>query len=356
MIRQFHSAGCRVIFGDTNPDQARKFISSLGPPHVVHFNRTDMTRYQDMLDLFKLAVTMYGRVDHAIFGVGEDGGQVGTVGGGEKGWFEDKPGIHKTTKMALDEVATEPSGLGDVLTASVRFARIAMAYLKYSPKSKTNSTTKKSIVNPYSTPRAPDVTPASPGSNDRSLTFLTSIAAFKETPQLPIYQVTQHAILGLVRSLRTQIDPDPDRDGVRINAVVSNVMVPRAVAQSGGRSMSVQLPPDRPEDIARVVVGVVATNASTPDINGGDSSDGAGMATGGGIWYEKGHERGMREKHLHGRVVYSVGTECWDVQEGLDRSESVWIGAKPAEALKRGMAGVGLNGPGGGSSWILDMI
>jgi hypothetical protein len=293
---------------------------------------------------------MYGRVDHAIFGVGEDGGQITTVGGSEKGWFEDRPGVNKTAKMAYDEVATEPAGLGDILTAAVRFARIAMAYLKYSPKSKSS----KKFVNPYSTPQ-PE-TSTTPGTNDRSLTFLTSISAFKETPQLPIYQITQHAILGLVRSLRTGIDPDPERDGVRINAVVTNVMVPRAVAQSGGRSMSVQLPPDRPEDVARAVVGVVATNSSTPDINGADASNGTGMTNGGGIWYEKGHERGMREKYLHGRVIYAVGTECWDIQEGLDRSEAVWIGQKPAEALNRNMAGVGVNSAGSQSSWILDMV
>ncbi|ETI25329.1 hypothetical protein G647_02101 [Cladophialophora carrionii CBS 160.54] len=350
MIRHFHAAGCRVLFGDTNPDQARKFISSLGPPHVVHFNKCDLTRYSDMLELFRLAVTMYGRVDHAIFGVGEDGGQASTVGGGEKGWFEDRPGINKTAKMAYDEVATEPGGLGDILTASVRFARIAMAYLKYSPKAKNN----KKFVNPYSTP--PAEVPTSPGTNDRSLTFITSTSAFKETPQLPIYQMTQHSILGLVRSLRTGFDPDPERDGVRINAVVTNVMIPRAVAQAGGRSMSVQLPPDRPEDVARVVVGVVATNSTTPDMIGHDSSDGGGITNGGGIWYEKGHERGMREKYLHGRVIYAAGSECWDIQEGLDRSEAVWIGQKPAEALSRNMAGVSLNGAGGQSSWILDMI
>ncbi|OAP59432.1 hypothetical protein AYL99_06730 [Fonsecaea erecta] len=349
VIRQFHSAGCRVIFGDTNSDQARKFISSLGPPHVVHFNKCDMTRYSDMLDLFKLAITMYGRVDHAIFGVGDDGGQACPVGAGEKGWFEDRSGINKTAKMAYDEVASEPAGLADIVTASIRFARIALAYLKYSPKSKSSS--KKAIVNPYSRPQPEP--PASPGMNDRSLTFVTSAAAFKETPQLPIYQVTQHSILGLVRSLWTNVDPDPERDGVRINAVVTNVMVPRAVAQSGGRSMSVQLPPDRPEDIARVVVGVVATNASTPDINGGDSTGGGGIASGGGVWYEKGHERGMREKYLHGRVIYAVGTEGWDVQEGMNRSEAVWLGQKPADALNRSMAGMSLDGQ---STWILDMV
>lgn len=346
VIRQLHAAGCRVIFGDTNPDQARKFISSLGPPHVVHFNKVDMTRYSDMLELFKLAVTMYGRVDHAIFNVGDDGGQACAVGEGERGWFEDRTGVNKTPRMAYSEVEREPSNLGDLLTASVRFTRIALAYLKYSPKSKSS----KKTANPYSTPQPPSVSDMA--KDDRSLTLVTSIAAFKEMPLLPIYQITQHSILGLIRSLRTTVDPDPERDGVRINAVATNIMVPRAVAQSGGR-MSVQLPPDRPEDVARVIVGVLATNSSTPSVGGGDS----GISNGGGIWYEKGFERGMREKYLHGRILYSVGSECWDIQEGLDRSENIWIGGTSSEALARGMAGLGISGKTSGSesSWILDL-
>jgi NAD(P)-dependent dehydrogenase (short-subunit alcohol dehydrogenase family) len=348
LIRQLHQAGCRVIFGDTNGDQSRKLISSLGPPHVVHFNKCDMTRYSDMLDLFKLATTMYGRVDHAIYNVGDDGGQAATVGEAEKGWFDDRTGINKTSRMALNEVEREPFDLGDILAASVRFTRIALAYLKYSPKSKPS---KKTPINPYSTPQPEPKSNAA--KDDRSLTFVTSIAAFKETPLLPIYQATQHSILGLLRSLRSTIDPDPERDGVRINAVATNIMVPRAVAQSGGR-MSVQLPPDRPEDVARVVAGVVATNSSTPGIGDNESS----ITNGGGIWYEKGFERGMREKYLHGRVIYTVGGDAWDIQEGLDRSESVWVGGKSSEALARGMAGLGLAAKNAGSesSWILDLV
>ncbi|KIX03369.1 uncharacterized protein Z518_06921 [Rhinocladiella mackenziei CBS 650.93] len=346
LVRQFHAAGSRVIFGDTNSGQARKLISSLGPPHVVHFNKCDMTKYSDILDLFKLATTMYGRVDHAVFGVGDDGGQAVSVGEGEKGWFEDRVGVGKTFRTACTDVESEPPGLGDVLTASVRFARIAMAYLKYSPKSKNS---KKSVVNPYST-NQPDPTPPAPAKDDRSLTLVTSISAFKETPLLPIYQVTQHAILGLVRSLRTAVDPDPERDGVRINAVATNIMVPRANAQSGGR-MSVQLPPDRPDDVARVIVGVVATNSSTSIPT--EASSETGLTHGSGIWYEKGLERGMREKYLHGRVIYSVGVDCWDVQEGLDRSEPVWIGSRPAEVLAKSMSGLSVVDQEG-SSWILD--
>ncbi|EHY53768.1 hypothetical protein HRR83_003982 [Exophiala dermatitidis] len=389
LIRAFHSAGSRVIFGDSQhqAEQARRLISSLGPPHVVHFNKCDMTKYSDILELFQLATTMYGRVDHAVFGVGDDGGQACSVAQGEKGWFDQEGGsrsgnsggsnsskgggiYNKSARAAaLAEVETEPpsgTDIGDIITASVRFARIALAYLRYSPRPRRKTEQKDTE------------------SNDRSLTFVTSVAAFKDLPSLPIYQVAQHAILGLVRSLRATVDPDPERgDGVRVNAVVTNVMVPRAIEQSDGGRMSVQLPIDRPDDVARVIGGVVAAGATTSDTvntvisatgsTSHEDEDGDNTRAGVGgegkegeedrspIWYEKGYERGVRDRHLHGRVIYSVGLDCWDIQEGLDMSEPVWMGTRPSEALASSLDGLpsvtrpGTGADGQGANWILDL-
>jgi len=327
IVRHFHGAGSRVVFGDPNPEQARKFVGSLGPPHIVHFNRCDVSKYEDMLELFKLAMTMYGRVDHAIFGVGDDGAQVGTVGEGEKEWFESLQAAERTAKAQIDEVQIEPViGLGDTLGASVRFARIALAYLKHMPKTKSKRRTGSGGVVDSATVRE----------EDKSVTFVTSVAAFKETPGLPIYQTAQHGILGLVRSLSSSIDLDRDR--VRVNAVITNIMIARAMAQVDGR-ISVQLPPDRPEDVSRVVVGIAAAGSGSGDEHGP-----------GAIWYEKGSERVVTERDLHGRVIYAVGEECWDMQEGLDMSEIAWLGLRPSEALKKTQEGLGR-----GSQWILDV-
>ncbi|KAG9776181.1 hypothetical protein KCU88_g4954, partial [Aureobasidium melanogenum] len=395
LIRAFHSAGSRVIFGDSQhqAEQARRLISSLGPPHVVHFNKCDMTKYSNILELFQLATTMYGRVDHAVFGVGDDGGQACSVAQGEKGWFDhhdqhngsrsgsgsngSKGGsiYNKSARAAaLAEVETEPpsgTDIGDIITASVRFARIALAYLRYSPRPRRKTEQLKAEKDKEKE------------NNDRSLTFVTSVAAFRDIPSLPIYQISQHAILGLVRSLRATVDPDPERgDGVRVNAVVTNVMVPRAIEQDGGR-MSVQLPIDRPEDVARVIGGVVAAGTTTSDTvntvisaTGATSledEDGDNTRAGVGgegkegeedrspIWYEKGYERGVRDRHLHGRVIYSVGLDCWDIQEGLDMSEPVWMGTRPSEALASSLDGLpsvtrpGTGADGQGANWILDL-
>lgn len=247
-----------------------------------------------MLDLFRLASTMYGRVDHAIFGVGDDGAATGNVGEGERGWFD------RAAKPGIEGVEREPTGLSDTLAAAPRFAHIALAYLRDRPKKRN------SLV-----------------AQDRSLTFLTSVAAFKETPFLPIYQTAQHGILGLMRSLRSSVTPETD--GVRINAAMTGVMVPRATSGPGGR-MSVKLPSDMPEDVARAVVGIVAAGMGERTI----------VTRAGG--------------RLHGRALYIVGGEGYDIEEGLGNSEGLWLGAKAAEQL-----GLAQEGIGRGSQWIMDL-
>lgn len=247
-----------------------------------------------MLDLFRLASTMYGRIDHAIFGVGDDGAATGNVGNGERGWFD------RATKSGIEGVEREPPGLVDTLASAPRFAHIALAYLRDRPKKRN------SLI-----------------AHDRSLTFLTSVAAFKEVPFLPIYQTAQHSILGLMRSLRSSINPEID--GIRINAAMTGVMVPRATSGAGGR-MSVKLPSDMPEDIARAVVGIVAAGLGEKTI----------VTRAGG--------------RLHGRALYIVGGEGYDIEEGLSNFEGLWLGPKATEHLGQAQEGIGK-----GSQWIMDL-
>jgi NAD(P)-dependent dehydrogenase (short-subunit alcohol dehydrogenase family) len=202
--------------------------------------------------------------------------------------------------------------LVDKLGAAVRFAHIALTYLRHTPKGKSKRDSLLTNQHP-----------------DRSLTFLTSVASFKEMPWLPIYQAAQHGVIGLMRSLRSSIDPE--KDGVRVNAVVTGMMVPRAFGGVRGR-MSVKLPSEMPEDVGRTVFGVVP----------------AGTAEGGnGVWYERGSERRVTERDLHGRAIYVVSGECWDIEDGLNRSEQIWLGVKPSEDLTKAQEGIGRQ-----SQWI----
>ena len=293
-VKLLHKLGARVILGDPNAERAKRLIKSIGEPHLIHFNKCDTRRYEDMLDLFRLASTMYGRIDHAIFGVGDDGAATDNVGNGERGWFD------RATKSGIEGVEREPPGLVDTLASAPRFAHIALAYLRDRPKKRN------SLI-----------------AHDRSLTFLTSVAAFKEVPFLPIYQTAQHSILGLMRSLRSSINPEID--GIRINAAMTGVMVPRATSGAGGR-MSVKLPSDMPEDIARAVVGIVAAGLGEKTI----------VTRAGG--------------RLHGRALYIVGGEGYDIEEGLSNFEGLWLGPKATEHLGQAQEGIGK-----GSQWIMDL-
>lgn len=295
IVKLLHKLGGRVILGDADTDRAKRLIKSIGEPHLVHFNKCDTRKYEDMLDLFRLAHTMYGRVDHAIFGVGDDGATTGSVADGERGWFG------RAAKPGIDGVEREPPGLVDTLGAPARFAHIALQYLRDKPRGKRNS-----II-----------------AQDRSLTFLSSVASFKESPGLPIYQMAQHAVLGLMRNLHSSINPE--RDGMRVNAVMTGVMVPIATSGAGGR-MSLKLPSDMPEDVGRAVVGVLAAGNGERTI----------VTRAGG--------------RLHGRALYVVGGEGYDIEEGLGNSESLWLGPKAAEHLAQAQEGIGK-----GSHWIMDL-
>ena len=261
---------------------------------------------------------MYGRVDHAIFGLADDGSAGRGVGEAQKLWGLDfgSKGRNKLSKDVLAEVETEKDGesakMADLVAAGLRFARVAIAYLKHTPKgAKSKRRANTSSINGTADEPEPKV--------DRSLTFLTSTASFKGVPNLMVYQVASHAILGVVRSLSSSLDVE--RDGIRVNTVLTNVMIPTAKTMAGGR-MSVQLPVGRVEDVSRVVTGVV-----------GDGSI-VGTEGGGGV---------------HGKAFYVTGDEAVDIEDGLRRSEKVWLGDKGSNGLKRAEDGW----TGGGVEWML---
>lgn len=327
LVRTLHRAGARVIFSTPSPlaDQSRNFIRTLGPPDTLHFNTCDLGKYDDIHALFKLGMTMYGRVDHAVFAPGDDGGQVCGVGAGEKLWGLDvglAEGRSMTSKAELDVIehgearSQDNSDIGDIVGAGARFARIAMAYLRNSPGRRHLHASGKpgDMLTPTSGGGFRD----SEWSEDRSLTFISSTAAFTPVPYLPVYSTSQHAMLGLARSLGDSVDVK--RDGVRVNLVATNMLLPSVVEAAGGGRMSVRLPGERGDDIGALVAGII-----------GEGLQGRG-------------------EHMHGRVLYANGDEAVDVQDGLDASERSWLGERAKEALDRASGKAGGLGKG---RWML---
>lgn len=268
---------------------------------------------------------MYGRIDHAIF-LAEDGSSK-RIAEAEKGWLQRDAKIEDVERgEPLD------TDLGGTLAAATRFAHIAIPYLKHVPssaKKKRSTYTEAGQVD---------------DSIDKSLTLVSSVAAFHEMPGLPIYQITQHGVLGLVRSLRPMLEVDR----VRVNAVCSRMMIARTTEAVGGR-MSVKMPDDEPDDVARVVVGVVGAGIE----QSGDKTRGyEGVDQGYEAKDAMGEISGRRKRanHLHGKVLYAAGGESWDIDEGLARSEPYWLGEKGCDTLRRAQEGVGQ-----GRQWILDI-
>jgi len=126
--------------------------------------------YADNLALFDAAFNAFGRVDHAI----------SNAGLGEQGNLIDP-------QLDLASVREEPTDGARVIDVNLKgpvyFARLASVYLRQRTQSANG-----------------DETSAIP--MDKSLTFTSSVAAFREDPGLYVYTASKHGVMGLMRVLR----------------------------------------------------------------------------------------------------------------------------------------------------------
>jgi NAD(P)-dependent dehydrogenase (short-subunit alcohol dehydrogenase family) len=298
-VKLLHSKGAKVIFGDVNERGAEEVIKATSSA-TVQFLKCDASKYSDNLALFKTALHQYGHVDHAV-------ANAGLI---EQGyWFHPKDG--------LDGVEEEPSvAVLDVnLKGVLFFARIACAYLAHGQHSEAPM--------------------------DKSLTVLASVAGFKESPGIPVYQACKHGVLGLMRSLR--LFAPAAYPGLRINAVCPSMTLTRMVAGIKDSWMASGAPVNQPNDIANVIVGIAASGPGRQAIKYDESQSRAramGRHAGGMDWDDQSHG-------LHGRAIYVAGGEGWDIEEGLDRTEHLWLGAEPSAAMAKAQRSLG-----GGGDWL----
>jgi len=146
------NAGAKVVFGDVATKPAETLVEQLsksGSAGEISFIHCDVTKYDDIYNLFKTARERYSRVDHAVScaGIFEQGA-----------WFD--------PDLTIETVGQKqaPTAVIDVnLMGSANFARIAVVFLRDRLKKGEN----------------------------RSLTLLSSVNAFRESPGLYMYQVSQ---------------------------------------------------------------------------------------------------------------------------------------------------------------------
>ncbi|TKA69825.1 hypothetical protein B0A55_07502 [Friedmanniomyces simplex] len=275
IVRLLHTAGAHVFFGDILAEPGRALERELSKANAkVHFVHCDVTSYADNLALFDAAYTSCGRVDHAI----------ANAGLGEQGNMFDPD-------LTLESVKEEPKksmSLVDVnLKGPLYFARVASAYLKQ-----------------------PDVNgKGATAAADKSLTLVSSVAGFREDPGLYVYIASKHGVLGLMRALRGPLlrsQPHP----IRTNAICPWMTRTRLVAGIDKIWAEAGLPSNEPEDVARVIVGVLADG----QVNGG--------------------------------TMYIEGGRGWNVEEGLLKTRREWLGEERERQLDRGSEMMG-----GGEHW-----
>jgi NAD(P)-dependent dehydrogenase (short-subunit alcohol dehydrogenase family) len=298
-VKLLHSKGAKVLFGDVNAAGAAEVIKATSSD-TVHFQRCDASSYGDNLELFKTAMQKYGRVDHAV-------ANAGLIEQGH--WFDPKDG--------LEGVEKEPSiAVLDVnLKGVMYFARIACAYLAHGQEASARM--------------------------DKSLTVLASVAGFKESPGIPVYQACKHGVLGLMRSLRLSLPSA--YPGLRVNAVCPSMTLTRMVAGIKDGWMAIGAPVNQPSDIANVIVGIAASGPGREAIKYDESQSQAkqmGKNAGGTDWDDQSHG-------LNGRAIYVAGGEGWDIEEGLDRTEHLWLGQEPSSTMTKAQRSLGA-----GADWL----
>lgn len=139
------------------------------------------------------------------------------------------------------------------------------------------------------------------GSNEKSITLVSSIAGFKESPGLFAYSASKHGVMGIMRSLRGLLSTFNTRINVICPWATDTGML------SGVRDIWTQslLPMNTPEAVARIILQCTADYA------------------------------------IHGNAVFVADGVGFDIEEGLDRTEPQWLGEKQSRVLAEGQAALG---------------
>ena len=217
------------------------------------FLKVNAAEYADNVKLFKLAREKYGHVDHAlaIAGVAE-----------KDTWFG--------ADLTVEDVETpEQNRTIDINVLGVLyFIRVALPYLRLDNKD----------------------------GKDKSLVLAGSAAGFRDTPDLPVYNASKHAVQGIMRGLRKRLW---ENDKIRINVFNPGVVDTNMANTLATTFRKAGLPVNMPEDIAGIIL------------------------------------RFMTETDVWGKSVYCDGGKGWEWETGYRDTMSTWLGEEPVRRLKK---------------------
>lgn len=265
-VRLLHEAGAHVFFGDVLDDAGRALEQELTYGATVKFVHCDVTSYRDNLALFDIAFNSFGRIDHAW-------ANAGIV---EQGNIFDP-------KLSLEGVKEEPSKSLSVVDVNLKgpiyFARIAAVYLRQGSQQ-----------------------------SDRSLTLTSSVGGFREDPGLWVYVPAKHGVLGLMRMLQDPLSKASPK--IRTNAICPWATKTHMFEGNEEQWTAAGLPANSPDDVARIVVGVLA------------------------------------DSKVSGGTIYIEGGRAWDIEAGLLKTRPQWLGERQTADLDGGTQVLG-----GGEGW-----
>lgn len=241
--------GALVVLGDINTevDTARQ------PSPSVTFVKCDVTKYDDVYQLFKRAHHKHGHIDHAIScaGIFEHGN-----------WFD--------PNQTIESIKDDPGNTKTLdvnLTGTLYFSRIAAIFLRETNTERDN----------------------------KSLTLLSSVNAFRDSPGLYLYQTSKHAIQGLMRSSRKMLY---ERDGIRVNAVCPGVTDTPMSAHIMQPFKDAGLFWQPAEAVAVVIAGIITSS------------------------------------ELNGKAFYVEGGDAFEFEDGLYEAQPRWLGEEATRRLR----------------------
>ncbi|KAK7425137.1 hypothetical protein QQX98_000051 [Neonectria punicea] len=273
VVEQLLCGGARLVVADLNDAKGQSLVEALKESKGIQqqqdivYKHVDVSDYDSVLALFKYTIDLHGKVDMAIHCAG-----ITEI----SGWFD--PAI------TMDTISTPPAlKVLDVnLRGTFYFTQVALAALGHGRQSDK-------------------------GAGDKSITLISSIAGFKESPGLFVYSASKHGVMGLMRSLRGYL---PSAFNVRLNVICPWATDTPMFSNLRDAWVQENLPLNTPDEVA----GIVAQCAA--------------------------------DESIHGKAVYVAGGKGFDIEEGIDRLEAQWMGEKQARDLANGQAFLGT-----GSSW-----
>lgn len=155
LVELLHQHGAQIVFGDIDREAGLRLAETLsaGGLGTAQFVPCDVTRYQDIYALFKTALATHGRVDHVVACAGIAGSAAASA------YFGADVDVDNASSSEGDLRTVEVNFLGSCFTA-----RIALPFLRHARNDEN-------------------------GGGDRSLTFVSSVTAFRDVHDMCLYKV-----------------------------------------------------------------------------------------------------------------------------------------------------------------------